>query len=237
MTTGQYFPDEAGAELAPLRAAKYPQSSHQALTSAERDSSGDYTAELTQLLWPARLYTREEVLERSSPVPKVSGVYAWYFDEVPPGVDVRDCHVITEGAMLYVGIAPKEPPRNGAPPSTQTLWNRIRYHYRGNAYGSTLRLTLGCHLADKLGIALRRVGSGNRLTFTHHGEHQINEWMSRHARVTWVQTDTPWLPETYAIEQLNLPLNLQGNSHHPYYPTLKALRAEHRTTARALPIA
>ncbi|WP_254788444.1 GIY-YIG nuclease family protein [Arthrobacter sp. ok909] len=238
MTTGPDFPDEAAAPVVPLLdAAKDSQSSLPALTSVERDSSEDYTAELTQLPRPARLYTREEVLERSSPVPKVSGIYAWYFDEVPPGVDGRDCHAIAEGAMLYVGIAPKEPPRNGTTPSTQTLWNRLRYHYRGNAYGSTLRLTLGCHLADNLGVALRRVGSGNRLTFTHQGERQISEWMSRHARVTWVQTDSPWLPETHAIKQLNLPLNLRGNSHHPYHPTLKALRAEHRTTARALPIA
>lgn len=57
--------------------------------------------------------------------------------------------------------------------------------------------------------------------------------MSRHARVTWVETDRPWLPETQAIEQLSVPLNLQGNSQHPYYPLLKALRAEHRTMARA----
>ncbi|WP_226761673.1 GIY-YIG nuclease family protein [Arthrobacter sp. SO3] len=124
------------------------------------------------------------MLERSSQIPKVSGIYAWYFDEGPPGVDVRNCHDIPEGVMLYVGIAPKEPPRNGTPPSTQMLWNRIRYHYRGNAYGSSLRPKVGCHLADNIGIALRRVGSGSGLTFTHHGERQISEWMSRHARVS-----------------------------------------------------
>ncbi|NKX55950.1 GIY-YIG nuclease family protein [Arthrobacter mobilis] len=196
----------------------------------------DNIAVIRQLLAPARLYTREEVLGRPSPAPRASGIYAWYFDELPPGVDVRGCHVIPEGVLLYVGIAPKEPPRNGTRPSTQTLWHRIRYHYRGNAYGSTLRLTLGCHLAGTLGIELRRVGSGNRLTFTSNGERQISEWMSRHARVTWVQAESPWRPETLAIEELSLPLNLQGNSHHPYYPTLKNLRAKHRAAARELPI-
>jgi hypothetical protein len=35
----------------------------------------------------------------------------------------------------------------------------IRYHYTGNASGSTLRLTLGCLLAERLGIQLRRVGA------------------------------------------------------------------------------
>ncbi|WP_394816236.1 GIY-YIG nuclease family protein [Streptomyces mooreae] len=42
--------------------------------------------------------------------------------------------------------------------STQNLRKRVRYHYRGNAAGSTLRLTLGC----LLGLELRRVGSGKR---------------------------------------------------------------------------
>jgi hypothetical protein len=38
----------------------------------------------------------------------------------------------------------------------QQLWT----HYAGNAEGSTLRKTLGCMLAEQLGIQLRRVGSG-----------------------------------------------------------------------------
>lgn len=194
-------------------------------------------AVVTQLLTPTRLYTRDEVLSRPSPAPRTPGIYAWYFDEQPTGVDVRDCHTIPDGVLLYVGIAPKEPPRNGTRPSKQTLRHRLRNHYRGNAYSSTLRLTLGCHLAASLGIALRRVGSGSCLTFTRDGELQISEWMSRHARVTWEQIDSPWHPEEHAIKQLTLPLNLQGNSHHPYYPTLKALRAQHRATARQLPIA
>lgn len=205
--------------------------------SMEQDFATENAAVVAQLLEPPHLYTREESLARPSPVPRASGIYAWYFDEVPPGVDIRGCHSVAGGVLLYVGIAPKEPPRNGTPPSTQTLWNRIRYHYRGNAYGSTLRLTLGCHLAGKLGIALRRVGSGSRLTFTEQGERRISEWMGRHARVTWVQAGSPWLPEMQAIQQLSLPLNLQGNSGHPYYPTLKALRAEHKATARGLPVA
>ncbi|MFF8174696.1 GIY-YIG nuclease family protein [Streptomyces chartreusis] len=45
--------------------------------------------------------------------------------------------------------------------STQNLRKRVRHHYRGNAAGSTLRLTLGC----LLGLELRRVGGGKRMTF------------------------------------------------------------------------
>jgi hypothetical protein len=43
--------------------------------------------------------------------------------------------------------------------SKQALSHRVRYHMRGNAEGSTLRLSFGCILADQLGIELRRVGS------------------------------------------------------------------------------
>jgi hypothetical protein len=70
-------------------------------------------------------------------------VYAWYFDVVPPGVPTERRHTTDAGALLYVGIAPKQPPANGRPASRQSLRTRVRYHYRGNAAGSTLRLTLG----------------------------------------------------------------------------------------------
>jgi hypothetical protein len=55
--------------------------------------------------------------------------------------------------------------------------SRNRYHYRGNAEGSTLRLTLGCLLSSSLGLRLRRVGSGKRLTFAD-GEARLSESMS-----------------------------------------------------------
>jgi hypothetical protein len=57
---------------------------------------------------------------------------------------------------------------------------RIRYHYSGNAAGSTLRLNLGCLLAERLGIQLRRVGSGQRLTFAA-GEARLSAWMADNA--------------------------------------------------------
>jgi hypothetical protein len=44
--------------------------------------------------------------------------------------------------MLYVGISPKRPPVDALKRSKQILSRRVRYHYRGNAEGSTLRLTL-----------------------------------------------------------------------------------------------
>ncbi|MFC4501838.1 MULTISPECIES: GIY-YIG nuclease family protein [Streptomyces] len=55
--------------------------------------------------------------------------------------------------------------------STQNLRKRVRYHYRGNAAGPTLRLTLGC----MLGLELRRVGSGKRMTFGKAGETTLSQ--------------------------------------------------------------
>ncbi|MGN9920724.1 GIY-YIG nuclease family protein [Micromonospora palomenae] len=103
------------------------------------------------------------------PIPASIGVYAWYFTALLPGVPTHGCHELGDAVLLYVGISPKAPPTNGRAPSRQTIRSRVRYHYRGNAEGSTLRFTLGSLLADELGIGLRRVGSGKRMTFGREG--------------------------------------------------------------------
>ncbi len=82
---------------------------------------------------PERLWSRAEVLTRPTPIPPVPGIYGWHFANAPdPALDAN--------RLLYVGIAPRHMrPRV----SGQSLRTRIRYHFRGNAAGSTLRLTLG----------------------------------------------------------------------------------------------
>nr|WP_225855375.1 hypothetical protein [Micromonospora noduli] len=135
-----------------------------------------------------------------------------------------------------MGISPKAPPSNGRPPSRQTIRSRIRYHYRGNAAGSTLRLTLGSLLADELEIGLRRVGSGNRLTFGRDGEKRLTDWMAEHAQVVWSATDQPWKLEEELIRSCVLPLNLDQNLHSSFHSQLSALRAAQRAHARALPV-
>ena len=192
------------------------------------------SVDLEAILRPTRLWSRQDVLTTAC-VPRSPGVYGWYFREVPPLVPTMGC--ITQGGstLLYVGIAPKAPPANGAAPSSQTLSKRIRYHYRGNAYGSTLRLTLGCLLAGALGIELRRVGSGHRLTFAN-GEAALSEWMALNAFVCWIEAPSPWLAESKLIADLNLPLNLAENAHHPFHPTLTRLRKDAKRRAMGLPI-
>ena len=176
----------------------------------------------TALVSPNRLWSAQEVLVRPSPVPAVAGVYGWQFELPPhPDLDAR--------RLLYVGIAPRYMANRT---STQNLRKRVRYHYRGNAAGATLRLTLGC----LLGRELRRVGSGKRMTFGKAGEAALSQWMADNARVCWVEQDEPWTSESQLISQLDLPLNLDQNRHNAFHSRLKELRAQARQRARELPI-
>ncbi|MFF8555205.1 GIY-YIG nuclease family protein [Streptomyces sp. NPDC015501] len=178
--------------------------------------------EATALVSPGRLWSAAEVLVRPSPVPAAAGVYGWHFERPPhPDLDA--------GRLLYVGIAPRYMANRT---STQNLRKRVRYHYRGNAAGSTLRLTLGC----LLGLELRRVGSGKRMTFGKAGEATLSRWMADHARVCWVERGEPWNLESQLISRLDLPLNLDQNRHNAFHSRLKELRAAARERARELPV-
>jgi hypothetical protein len=191
--------------------------------------------ECEALLAPAALLSWADALTRPCPSLAHPGVYAWYFDEAPPGVPVEGCHTASEHVLLYVGIAPKETVGAATKPSRRTLGCRMRDHFRGNAAGSTLRLTLGCLLAERLGIALRRVGSGRRITFTNAGELTLGVWMTEHARVALMPIERPWEAERYLLSTLAIPLNLQGNAH-PFVSELKRIRREAKARAMELPI-
>ena len=100
---------------------------------------------------PASMHSCDKVLSKPCPVPAKPGVYAWFFKDIPGALPTTDC-VTKEGlTLLYIGISPK----NAF--SSQNLRRRITYHYRGNAEGSTLRLTLGVLLSGEIGYPLRRV--------------------------------------------------------------------------------
>ena len=193
------------------------------------------TDEIAGLVNPAQVYSRQEVLVRPPPVPARDGVYAWWFRRLPPLVIGDGCCQHQNLVLLYVGISPDRPPRNGRAASKQNLLERIRYHYTGNAEGSTLRKTLGCLLAGELGIQLRRVGSGRRMTFME-GEQALSAWMTENAYVSWMVRDSPWELEDDLIATLDLPLNLKGNRRNPFHPVLTEVRAKCTAQARALPV-
>lgn len=184
-----------------------------------------------EILHPTKLYSRKEVLSKPPPVPAERGLYAWYFKEVPPLVPTDRCIVKNGLTLLYVGISPKNET------SKYNLRKRVTYHYNGNAEGSTLRQTLGVLLTQKSDFPLRRVGSGNRMTFTHLGELWLDEWMNDNAFVCWVTNHEPWKIEKQIIADVSLPLNIQDNKHHKFSPYLSELRKEAKKIARDMPIA
>jgi len=181
------------------------------------------------------MHTRLEVLSAPSPLPAAPGVYGWWFRRLPVALDTKGCLVRDACTLLYTGISPRRPPGSGRRPSSQTLRDRIRYHYTGNAEGSTLRKTLGSLLAAELGLELRRVGSGNRMTFGT-GEQSLSVWMADNALVSWVTDPKPWHLEERLIAGLDVPLNLDGNAHNRFHPELTATRAAAVARARALPV-
>ena len=182
----------------------------------------------------APIYGRLEVLAMPSPVPRGSGVYGWWFRELPGAMDPHAC-VSRDGlTLLYAGISPKRPTMNGRTPSRQTLQSRIKTHYCGNAEGSTLRRSLGCLLAPALSLELRRYGSGTRLHFGT-GEQELSRWMDRNAFVSWLSTPEPWLLEEEILHTLDLPLNLDNNQHNGFHSILTEIRADAAARARSLP--
>jgi hypothetical protein len=190
-----------------------------------------------RLLNPNHLYSASEVLARPSPVPRTPGIYAWYFNTALPLIDVKACHQVEGGTLLYTGISPKAPPRNGRLPSRSTLRRRIQYHYCGNAEGSTLRKTLGCLLSSRLHIQLRRVGGGARYTFTNPGEQALDRWMHRHAFVTWVEAKAPWEIEGRLLASgLSLPLNIDQNPSTEAVALVKEARSRAKCRADELAI-
>lgn len=180
---------------------------------------------------PIHLFSRTEVLARPCPIPAVRGVYAWYFKGTPPSVPTEGCLTKDGHTLLYVGISPKNDT------SSENLRKRVTYHFRGNAEGSTLRLTLGALLAPISDYPLRRVGSGSRMTLTHLGEQWLDEWMAENAKVCWVEHPQPWVLEDKLLKSLSLPLNLQGNAHHPFCGPLGEIRREAKAAAREMAIA
>ncbi len=180
---------------------------------------------------PSSVYSRQNVLISPCPVPAAGGLYGWLFKQLPGSIPTEGCVRRDDLTLLYVGISPKNDR------SSQNLRKRITYHYRGNAEGSTLRLTLGVLLAPETGFPLRRVGSGKRMTFTHLGEQYLDDWMERNAYVCWVEHPAPWEVEADVLRTLPLPLNIQHNWHHPFSGELSKLRTDAKLVAQQEPVA
>ena len=146
------------------------------------------------------------------------------------GTCERDGH-----RLLYAGISPRRPPKPGDE-SKRNLRKRAQDHICKDAYGSTLRLTVGCLLTERLEIELRRVGSGTRETFTATGEAILSDWIARNMRMSFIEHDEPWTVESGIIGSLDLPLNIDHNAHNPQCKFVRDARARCKAHARGLPV-
>jgi hypothetical protein len=90
-------------------------------------------------------------------------------------------------------------------------------------------------LAEQLGIELRRVGSGKRMTFGP-GEAILSDWMAENAYVIWHCCEEPWLLEEQFISQMCLPLNLDQNRRNAFHAVLSGVRSAAKDRARRLEI-
>lgn len=172
---------------------------------------------------PARLWTRREVLQRSSPVPCAPGIYGWFLRNLPDNVPLSGTVTIDGFHLLYIGIAPARPG------SASNLRTRVRQHLAGNASGSTLRLTLGCLLSEQLRLVLSPTASG-RLTFGS-GESRLSEWFEQNSRIVWHTIAVPWTVEAEAIQSFVLPLNIRDNDASRFAATVSALRCAAKAAA------
>lgn len=188
------------------------------------------TDSIVKELCTAKLSRLSDLNKSVGVVPKESGVYAWYFEGLPPSVPTKACFKRGQKRLLYVGISPENKS------SRETLCSRIRFHFLRNAEGSTLRRTIGCLLSKKLRIELRRVGSGKRHTFGKAGEAKLTRWLAKNAAVTWVKTKTPWSVESNLIKALKTPLNIESNRAHGFCRELCQIRAKCLKNAREKPI-
>jgi hypothetical protein len=75
------------------------------------------------------------------------------------------------------------------------------------------------------------------MTLTHLGEQWLDKWLERNALICWRAHDKPWELEEEVIKTVSCPLNIRGNEHHAFCPTLRKIRADAISNARLMPVA
>jgi hypothetical protein len=176
-----------------------------------------YEALAQQILTPQCLYTVDEITQAATPIPKASGVYAWWFDTLPALVTTDGAFKTGEFLLRYIGIAPS------SPSSKRTLRDRLNNHCRGPIAVSTLRRGLAVLLQQDLSLHIVKLASG-KLALEAEGEKHLTSWMKGHARVCWAVAPNPWEFELNLIAAAKPPLNVAGGAH-PFAAELRKLRS------------
>lgn len=178
-------------------------------------------ADVNYFAKPDKIFSLKDLRKKGLP-PSESGVYGWYFDEPPDYVPTTNCERkwvwFKRWWLLYIGQA-------------KDLEDRILdYHIKGKHYAegtmSSFRLSLGCLLSDKYGLNLYYPPESFAKK-----DKKLNNWLKKHARVTWIETENIDAIEKKAIDRYTLPLNHKYNEH-PLKSPLSNLRAEFKNIAR-----
>jgi hypothetical protein len=173
------------------------------------------------LLDPEVVHRVSDIIDDPTIVPKLGGLYGWWFDDALPSVPRLETLRRDGRCLLYVGIAP-----NGAKGTTgkRTLRDRLKNHCRGPVASSTVRLTLLTIIGEELSISCWRSPKG-KVIISKGDEKRLTEWMNAHMRVAWMPHPTPWLVETELLHSgLRLPLNISG-SNGEFVTSLKSSRS------------
>ena len=141
----------------------------------------------------------------------------------------------TKGACCCSRHSPKRPPRTGGLPAqrlvsasattTEGTLKARRCASRWDAcWPSNLGSSCAAWAADGGGPLGRKESFAFRRGWT------------RTPSCAWHSHPAPWELEDELIQTLSLPLNLQGNQHHPFHRTLSVVRAAAKQRADELPI-
>ena len=189
--------------------------SYESFSDFNETSMDEIESDVYYFSYPYKILSYRQLYKPKNYPLKLSGVYGWYFDELPPYVPKDDCTYIKTGLwpfrtkwwLLYIGKA-------------SNLSQRLLLeHYEGDLVRgkamSSLRQTLGCLLCKELGLYLWKYKDfpKREYTFGNEGEEKLSKWMTKHARVAYVLTEDIVELEEEAIDYYTLPLNSQGNTH------------------------
>jgi hypothetical protein len=152
-------------------------------------------------------------------VPDAAGIYGWWFRAQLRDLPVDGTLNVGDYRLLYVGIA-----RSGLG-SASTLRRRIGRDHLGNRLAtSTLRRSLAVLLAGELSFEVSRNHRG-KLAMAANSESVLNEWLAKHAAISFLVNEAPWQIEDGLIREgrPSLPLNIKG-SNHPFRQILSGMR-------------
>lgn len=166
---------------------------------------------LDALLRPERLISAAEIVADGRLIPSVAGIYGWWFRGDIPYVPLERTLSCQDHRLLYVGIAPREPSRNGSVSSSNLRKRICRDHLGRRIARSTLRRSLAALLKDELGLNIVPNGAGKQ-AMSVQDEGKLTGWIREHGAVSWVACDRPWKTEAELLANVHIafPINITG---------------------------